>query len=59
VEFVSAVAGLEVITTVLLVDELHTDPALIAFFVIGLVALPTAFTVASTHRRQLFVPNMS
>jgi uncharacterized membrane protein YfcA len=54
VKFVAILATLEVVTTVVLVDDLRSHPAMIAYLAIGLVVLPAAFIVASMRRRELF-----
>jgi len=59
VHLVSAVAVLaatEVITTFILVTELRTDSALVAYMVLGLLVLPTAFVVLRANRRAVFSP---
>lgn len=50
VRFVALLAGIEVVTTFVLVPELRTDPALLAYLVIGLLILPLTFVVVARSR---------
>lgn len=54
VRFVAALAAIEVATTFLLVPELRTEVALLAYVVVGLVALPATFLVIQANRHRLF-----
>ena len=54
VGFVAVLAATEVITTFILVPELRTSPPLIAYLVIGLVALPGVFLWCRQNRHTLF-----
>jgi len=50
VRFVALLAAIEVVTTFLLVPELRTDPALLAYLVVGLLVLPLAFVAVARSR---------
>lgn len=54
VGFVAVLAGTEVITTFVLVEQLRTDRALLSFLVVGLALVPTMFLMARTYRYRLF-----
>ncbi len=54
VRFVAALAITEVITTFVLVEELRTDVALIAYLVVGLPVLPALFLVCRAKRFTWF-----
>ena len=54
VRFVAVLAAVEVATTVVLVPELRSESALIAYLIIGLVALPAAFVLGQRYRSQVF-----
>ncbi|MEL6982503.1 MAG: TSUP family transporter [Actinomycetota bacterium] len=47
VRFVALLAAVEVVTTFVLVPELWTEPALLTYLLVGLVALPVAFVAAA------------
>ncbi len=53
VGFVAVLAAAEVLTTLIFVDQLRSDPALVAYAVIGAVVLIGALAVASRWRREL------
>lgn len=53
VAFVVALAGLEAVTTVVFVDELHSDPALVAFAVVGLVVMVVGLGWVQRNRVRL------
>lgn len=50
VRFVALLAGVEVLTTFILVPELRTEPALLTYLLIGLIVLPTAFVWLARSR---------
>ncbi len=52
VAFVAMLAGLEVVTTLILVEEIRQDPALLAYTIGGLVLIPpfVRWLAASRHR---------
>ncbi|MEM9561592.1 MAG: TSUP family transporter [Actinomycetota bacterium] len=52
VRFVALLAAVEVATTVVLVPELRSDPALLAYLVLGLLTLPALFVAAARFRRR-------
>ncbi len=52
VRFVALLAAVEVATTVILVPELRSEPALLAYLVVGLLVLPMSFVVAARLRRR-------
>ena len=54
VRFVAFLAAVEVATTVVLVPELRSEGALIAYLILGLAALPAAFVLGQRYRSQLF-----
>ena len=54
VAFVALLAGVEVLTTVLLVQELRSEGPLIAYLVGGLVVLPTALLTLRANRYRIF-----
>lgn len=54
VRFVAALAAIEVITTAVLVPELRTEPALIVYLLVGLVALPALFIILQRYRQRVF-----
>ncbi|MGY9074343.1 MAG: TSUP family transporter [Acidimicrobiales bacterium] len=54
VQFVALLAGIEVITTFILVSELRSDWALLAYLICGLVALPSLLIALARHRRTIF-----
>lgn len=54
VRFVAVLAATEVITTFVLVPELRTDPALIAFLIAGLIVVPAGFLLLGEHREVVF-----
>ena len=54
VRFVALLAAVEVATTVVLVPELRTEPALILYLAVGLAGLPAAFIYGQRHRRRVF-----
>jgi len=56
VRAVAVLAATEVITTFILVTELRTDRALVAYMIAGLLVLPTAFVVLRVNRRAVFSP---
>lgn len=51
--FVSGMAAAEVISTAVFLDELHTNPALLAYGVVGLVASVLVVRVMAAHRHRL------
>ena len=53
VAFVAAMAALEVITTAVFLDELRTNPPLLAFAVFGLVLAIAAIWTLNRHRRRI------
>jgi uncharacterized membrane protein YfcA len=54
VRFVATLAAIEVASTMVLVDDLRSDPALIVYLAVGLVALPAAFIAVDRHRERVF-----
>lgn len=54
VRFVALLATIEVITTFLLVPELRTEPALMAYLVGGLAVVPAGLLLMRRHRRRIF-----
>ena len=50
VAFVALLAAVEVITTVVLVPELRDEPALVAYLLVGLAALPAALILVTSPR---------
>ena len=54
VRFVAVLAAIEVVTTVILVEELRTDVALGAYLLIGLVAVPAGLVALRSRRRAIF-----
>ncbi len=54
VQFVAALATVEVLTTFLLVPELRSEPELVAYLVAGLVILPGLFIWLRAHRAAVF-----
>ena len=58
VRFVAALAAIEVATTFILVPELRTEPALIAYLVVGLAIVPMSFILLRRHRHQVFSPTL-
>jgi uncharacterized membrane protein YfcA len=54
VRFIAAMASVEVVTTFVLVPELRTDPALIAYLAAGLVLAPLGLIWGQRHRSTLF-----
>ncbi|MGI9613211.1 MAG: TSUP family transporter [Acidimicrobiales bacterium] len=54
VRFVAFLAAIEVATTVVLVPELRSEAALVAYLVLGLAALPTAFVLGQRYRSRVF-----
>ncbi len=54
VGFVAVLAAVEVVTTVLLVPELRTDPALMAYLGAGLILLPLVIVAVEANRSRLF-----
>ena len=56
VGFVAFLAAAEVITTFVLVRELRTDPALLAYLVAGLLILPSGLILLRQHRHRVFQP---
>jgi len=53
VTFVAALAAAEVITTLVFVDGLRSDPVLVAYAIAGAALLVGALLVAARRRRQL------
>ena len=53
VAFVGVMAAVEVATTVIFLDQLHSDPALIAYAVGGLVCCFTGVRLLVRHRHRL------
>lgn len=56
VRFVALLAAVEVVSTFVLVGELRTEPALVAYLVVGLVVLPAVFIMLRRHRLRVFDP---
>lgn len=56
VSAVAVLAATEVITTFVLVSELRTDRALVAYMVVGLFVLPATFVVLRAKRKIVFSP---
>ena len=56
VRFVAVLAAVEVVTTIVLVRELRSEPALIAYLAVGLVVLPGTFIWVGRHRHRLLGP---
>ncbi|MGI9595478.1 MAG: TSUP family transporter [Acidimicrobiales bacterium] len=54
VRFVAVLATIEVVTTFLLVSELRTDAALIAYMIVGLLVLPAGLILMRRNRRSIF-----
>ncbi|MEM8925618.1 MAG: TSUP family transporter [Actinomycetota bacterium] len=54
VRFIALLAAVEVVSTFVLVPELRTEPALIAYLAVGLVAVPVALIVLRRHRHRVF-----
>jgi uncharacterized membrane protein YfcA len=54
VRFVAALAAFEVATTFILVPQLRTSPALIAYLLVGLVLLPTILITLARRRDVVF-----
>ncbi|MEM7339326.1 MAG: TSUP family transporter [Actinomycetota bacterium] len=54
VRFVALLAAIEVVTTVILVPELRTEAALMAYLVLGLVGLPAVFIMIRRHRQLVW-----
>jgi uncharacterized membrane protein YfcA len=53
IAFVGVLAAVEVISTAVLLDELHRDPALIAYCVGGLATAAVAVPLLRGHRRRI------
>jgi len=58
VVFVAILAGTEVITTIILVPELRTEPALALYLAVGLIAVPATCVMLRRHRKALFSPGL-
>ncbi len=54
VRFVAGLAAFEVLTTVLLVPELRTEPGPLIYLIVGLVALPVLLLISRRARLSLF-----
>ena len=54
VVFVACLAAAEVLTTFVLVDELRTNGAMLAYLIIGLVAFPTSLILLRQQRATVF-----
>ena len=54
VGFVAVLAGVEVLTTFVLVHELRTEVSLMIYLAVGLLLLPTACVVCQQHRFRIF-----
>ncbi len=54
IRFVAMLAAVEVATTLILVDELRSDSALIAYLAAGLVVLPMVFIGLARGRHRIF-----
>lgn len=54
VGFVAALAGVEVLTTVVLVEELRTEGPLVAYLATGLVLVPSALIWLRRNRTRVF-----
>ena len=54
VRFVAALAAIEVVTTVILVPELRTEPALMLYLMVGLALLPLVFVTLERRRADVF-----
>ena len=52
IAFVGVLAAVEVISTFVLLDELHSDPPLIAYCVGGLATVTVAVPLLRRHRRR-------
>ena len=53
VQFVAVLAAFEVVSTAVLVDELHNDAALIAYGIVGLIVALGGITLLRRHRHAL------
>lgn len=53
IAFVATLAATEVVSTVILLDELHSDVALIAYFVVGMGVAMLGVTLLSKYRRRI------
>lgn len=54
VGFVALLAATEVVTTLVLVDDLRTNPAMISYMLAGLILLPTCL-LATARRKKLWL----
>ncbi len=52
--FVAVLAGLEIVTTAIFLDELYEDPALATFAVVGAAVLATGLWWVAANRRRFF-----
>lgn len=53
IAFVATLAAIEVVSTAILLDELHSDVALIAYFVVGMGVAMLGVTLLSKYRRSI------
>ena len=53
VKFIGTLAAVEVISTAVLVDDLHTEPALIAYGIIGLTVALSGIALLRRHRHKI------
>ena len=53
IAFVDVLAGTEVVSTLILLDDLHSDPALIAYAVGGLLTLLVGVRLPRRYRREI------
>lgn len=54
VRFVLVLAVAEIVSTAIFLDDLHSNPALVSYAVIGLVAAAAGLTWLASHRNKLF-----
>lgn len=55
VRFIAVLAGVEVLTTFVLVPELRHDPALIVYLTAGLLLVPAGLSRLRKHRERIFM----
>jgi uncharacterized protein len=59
VSFVAVLAAVEVLTTLVLVDDLRSNPAMISYMLAGLILLPTCLLVLARRKRSWLVDDAS